>query len=316
MGREWTRRSIEELIDEEVHRMIEDGEIEGGSEPVDYRNPYNFPFTIESQSRGDHTVQIQSIGIVTVSCFNPKDIISYGDTDFSYPLAPKASAFSGNYPETPPVMTDDNVKMAYALTSYHTLACSIRMSKVSGGFGSTYSNFIILQGDNTRDTLAYIDRDALLFPDSQQTARTNIARALMPTYTKDTATGIFGSTGIGAFKARTVIRVHGEDLFNASYIEVIDNPPPIYFMGLGKHTITHSSVMNGITFNMTDVLYIITAGFIAADSNEKQDIIDLFNNANHDDYLYCYRLNMTDDQIRKWVNPNNPESVNINHINL
>lgn len=316
MGREWTRRSIEELIDEEVHRMIEDGEIESGSEPVDYRNPYNFPFTIETQYSGDHTVQIQSIGIVSVGCFNPKDISAYGDTVYSYPLAPRPSIYGGNYSETPPVMTDDTVKMAYTLTSYHTLACSIKMSKVSGGFASTYSNFIILQGDNTRDTLPYINVDTLLFPDSQQSARTNIARALMPSYTNAMATGIFGSTGIGAFKARTVIRVHGPDLFNASYVEVVDNPPPIYFMGIGKHVVNHSSVMNNITFNMTDVLYVYTVGFIAADNNEKQNIIDMFNNANHDDYLYCYRLNMTDEQIRKWVNPSNPESVNINHINL
>lgn len=329
MGREWTRKSIEELIDDTVRMMIKDGEIEPGGDPIDYRNPYNAPFMIEAKEfYAGNSYQVDSIGVIRSGCFNPDNAgVNPYDTYLSYPLGPEQHLIQ--YPKNPPVVMNSfdhpstiasinyNVKSSYALSSRASFCCKLRMNKVlPTGLGSTYSNFLIIQNQGAaNDYLPYVDKNGyVLFPDSSN--YNNGRKSLASVFLDRHSYGDYLGTD-GAVKAKTFIYVDNyNDLFGQTTVSVIDNPPPLFFVANGVTADTVSKTYNSLAFEFSRTQICISVAFLVADTTEMQSVIDWFQNANHNACVYAYCLEMSDEQVKKWVNPNNPSSVTVNHITI
>lgn len=331
MGREWTRKSIEELVDDTVRMMIKDGEIDPGGDPVDYRNPYNAPFMIEvSDFTGTSgSNQVEAIGIIRSGCFNPNNAgVNPYDTYLSYPLGPELYNLSQFRSEPPVVMNsydhpsvstmiDYDVKSSYALSSRASFCCRLRLNKVlQTGLSSVYSNFLIIQNQSAdKDYLPYVEKNGyILFPDSSNYGnhRKNISSVFLD---KHAYGDYLGSNG--AVKAKTFIYVdNSNDLFGQSNVSIIDNPPPLFFVANGSTSDRVSKTYNSLVFEFSRLQVCICVAFLVADTTEMQSVIDWFQNANHNACVYAYCLEMNDEQVKKWVNPNNPSSVTVNHITI
>lgn len=330
-GREWTRKSIEELVDDTVKQMIDSGEIDPGGDPVDYRNPYNAPFMIDvSYNGGGYLYQVQSIGIIRTGCFNNENTaLNAYDTYLSYPLGPDLYHLN-QYPTDPPVVSnsyghpvgsvnlDYNVKSSYALSSRASFCCKLQLAKVlPTGSGSTYSNFLIIQNaQGDKDLLSYVEKNGyILFPDSSNynNGRKNIASVFLD---KHSYGDLLGNNG--AVKAKTFIYVDNtNDLFGQTSVSIIDNPPPLFFVAnepMPNDVVTHT--YNNLAFDFGRSQVCVCVAFLVADTTEMQSVIDWFQNANHNACVYAYCLEMTDEQVQKWVNPNDPSTVTVNHITI
>lgn len=330
MGREWTRKSIEELVDDTVKQMINNGEIDPGGDPIDYRNPYNAPFMIEAKDfAAGNSYQVDSIGVIRSGCFNPNNAgVNPYDTSLSNPLGPSTYVLS-QFPTEPPVVMnsydhpstiasiDYDVKSSYALSSRASFCCKLRMNKVlPTGLGSTYSNFLIIQNQGAaNDYLPYVEKNRyVLFPDS--TNYNNGRKSLASVFLDRHSYGDYLGTD-GAVKAKTFIYVDNyNDLFGQTSVSVIDNPPPLFFVANGVTADTVSKTYNSLAFEFSRTQICISVAFLVADTTEMQSVIDWFQNANHNACVYAYCLEMNDEQVKKWVNPNNPSSVTVNHITI
>lgn len=322
MGREWTRKSIEELIDDEVRMMIKNGEItppdpgdHGGVLP-DVGQPFNAPyyFYTPAQSVSSYTA-VKTLGYIKRCLFH----VSAGtqgnsNSIYTQALSPMADSANVNVPIATSFSGYTNVGDTPAALAYH----------LKDGFCATLNSTKLGQ---------YYQRDFLIMANSSS------GNATVTWSAGDLISG-HSDTSIA-----TIPLIHGSDSgagdalyydnrsikatmmigFNSSYVagqlkgatEVIvyDNIPPFYFVSLAQAS-SVSNTIGSITYNTPQYVFHHLGLAVILKNSSQIDALEAFFALAFPNYINLYTLQMDDNNIKKLVNPANPNTVTVTHYNL